>query len=88
MKKINVKYRFQRPTNSPIGFGRRNRPSTDALGALHRWRDAHGGREFNVQVDEDDHIEAELTCDVDDVDAGSQLDVLCLEHAVERFQVV
>jgi hypothetical protein len=79
-----VKYRFDRPANSVLDFGRTNRPSTDALGALHRWREAHRGREFSIAVDEDNHIDAELTCEVADVYAGAQLDVLCLEHGVRR----
>lgn len=81
---IKAKYRFDRPANSALGLGRRNRPSTDALGALHRWAAAYPGRAYTKLLDEDQCLEAEITCDASDTNAGAQLDMLCSEHGVRR----
>lgn len=81
---IKAKYRFERLTNSAIGFGRTNRPSTDASGALHRWATAQPGRAYTKLVDDDQILEAEIICDPSDVHAGAHLDMLCAEHGVQR----
>jgi hypothetical protein len=81
---IKAKYRFERPANSSLGFGRINRPSTDALGALYRWANAESGLTYAKSLDEDQLLEAEITCDSSDIYAGSHLDMLCAEHGVQR----
>jgi hypothetical protein len=84
MEKIRAKYRFQRPENPIAAWGRRNRASTDAMGALIQWRGDGRRREFVVDVDEDDYLIAELTCESGDESAGAQLDSFCSAHGVER----
>lgn len=84
MTAMSSKWRFERDPHSPSGFLSQNRPSTDALGVLHRWRDQQANRNFTVTVDEDDLLEAILTYDEIDKDAGSHLDELCSQHGVER----
>jgi hypothetical protein len=84
MSKFTAKYRFIRPPNSIVAFGRSNRASTDAVGALHRWRDMEPEREFDVTIDHDEEICATLTFAAADQTAGSHLEALCTQHGVER----
>lgn len=84
MAKTSAKYRFERISNSLAGFGSKNRPSTDAIGALQRWRAINIERSFTILVDEDEFIEAELTWDDADTSAGALLDDFCFKKGVER----
>lgn len=84
MSKVTAKYAFDRPANSMLGIGSHNRPSTDALSALHRWKAGQPGRDFAVEVDGDDRLIAEIVCEINDVYAGAHLDAQCLEFGVRR----
>ena len=66
------------------GFGSRNRASTDALQALIIWRDSRPGRGYEVRVDEDDRLIADLTWDENDSAAGPDLDRQCNRSGVDR----
>lgn len=84
MDKITVRYRFTRANNSVAGFISRNRASTDALGALDRWKAGATGRDFAKLADEDGYIDVEVTCNANDTDAGEQLEVESKKLGVER----
>lgn len=84
MDKITVKYRFTRIHNSTTAFMSSNRASTDALGALLRWKAGAPGRDFTELADEDDYIDVEVTCNSSDVDAGPQLEAASEQLGVER----
>lgn len=84
MNKLTVRYRFTRANNSAAGFLSSNRASTDALTALERWKAGADGRDFTTLADEDDHIDVEVTCNANDVDAGPQLEAASDRVGVER----
>lgn len=84
---IKAKYRFDRPANSGLGIASSNRPSTDAVGALHQWSHARSGRTYELLADEDEYLDAELVCDPLDGEAGPQLDALCEKYGVRRQQI-
>jgi hypothetical protein len=79
----NAQYRFTRKDGIE-GFLSKNRPSTDALGALHMWREGRAEREFTVQVDEDEQLVAELSWNEADGSAGQELDAACGKLGVTR----
>jgi hypothetical protein len=84
MEKITVRYRFTRANNSAGGFLSRNRPSTDALGALQHWIGGAAGRDYTKLAEEDDYIDVEVTCNASDGDAGPQLEAESEKRGVER----
>lgn len=72
-------------TRKPFGaIGRPNRPSTDALGVLWRWRALSQAREYEILVDEDERLVARLTWAEGDARAGPDLDAQCDGVAIER----
>lgn len=62
----------------------RNRPSTDALNVLHRWRGMQPGREFETIEDTDKHLVAKLTIVGGDDEAGPQLQALGAQYGVQH----
>lgn len=70
--------------DSIVRFLSRNRPSTDALCVLHRWREMGSGRDFETIEDTDDHIIAKLMFADSDDSAGPQLQLLGSQHGVEH----
>lgn len=80
-------YKFVRKDNSIEGFMSRNRPSTDALNALHIWSNVRSQRGFAVLVDEDEQLTANLSWNEADTSAGASLEAVCDECGVERFYV-
>lgn len=69
---------------SIVRFMSRNRPSTDALNVLHRWRDMQPGRSFETIEDTDDHIIAKLIFADSDESARPHLQQLGSQHGVEH----
>ena len=69
---------------SIVRFMSRNRPSTDALNVLNRWRDMQRGRSFEIIEDTDDHIIAKLMIVDNDDSAGPHLQSLGSKHGVEH----
>lgn len=80
-------YKFVRNNNSVEGFVSRNRPSTDALNALHIWSNAQPQRSFTVLVDEDEQLLAHLSWSETDTSAGPHLEAACDKSGVERSYV-
>lgn len=78
------RYRFTRAVDSPSGFLSQNRPSTDAINALERWKAAGHRRKFEVKIDEEEELVAVLSFDTTDMDAGGQLDAACYDCGVSR----
>lgn len=78
-----ARYRFTR-ASGVTGFTSTNRPSTDALNALIKWSTKRPGRTYVDTLDEDDILEADLTWDESDHDAGAQLDDSCHGAGVIR----
>jgi hypothetical protein len=81
------RYKFVRKNNSVEGFVSRNRPSTDALGAVTIWSNAHPQRSFNILIDEDEQFVADLTWSESDPSAGASLDNACDKFGIERSYV-
>ena len=77
-----VTYKFVRSA-SAMAFLSPNRASTDALGALARWASA-AGRAYEVKVDEDDCLIAELAWNESDATAGDDLNSACERVKIER----
>jgi hypothetical protein len=75
---------FERDSTTALGFLSSQRASTDALNALFKWEAKIAGRSHEVIHEEDDVIQASLTCDPSDSDAGSDLDACCAQHGVQR----
>lgn len=78
-----ARYRFSR-SDSIKGFLSKNRPSTDALGALAVWQDGHADRDFSKHIDEDEQLVAELSWNESDDSAGPSLDDACSKFGVAR----
>ena len=78
------KYRFVRDAKNVSGIFSRNMASTDAMNVLHKWRGMESGRDFKVEVDEEEELMAVLTFETSDQAAGSQIDMLCAQHGVNR----
>lgn len=87
MPKARIK--FSRDERSMRGFMSKNRPSTDALGALDKWRHAAPGRKYRevIDSDTDDTIDADLEWDAGDGQAGGDLDAACQSFGVARKEV-
>lgn len=81
------RYKFVRKNNSVEGFFSRNMPSTDALGAVNIWSNAHPQRSFSILVDEDEQLVADLTWSENDPSAGASLDIACDKFGIERSYV-
>lgn len=69
---------------SIVRFMSRNRPSTDALNLLIRWRDIQPGRSFETIEDTDDHIVAKLMFSDSDDSAGPDLQKLGSQHGIDH----
>lgn len=82
-----VRYKFVRKNNSVEGFASRNRPSTDALNVINIWSNAQPQRSFNILVDEDEQLVADLTWSETDPSAGPNLDDTCYKFGIERSYV-
>ena len=80
-----ARYKFVRDTGVPGGLSN-NSASTDAILALSDWSNSHSRRSYDVQVDEDNILIAELTWDDAD-DASPGLDAACVEWGVQRSYV-
>ena len=78
------KYRFVRDAENLSGIFSQNQASTDAMNVLHKWRGMAAGRDFKVEVDEEEQLVAVLTFETLDQAAGSQIDLLCAQHGVNR----
>lgn len=76
------KYKFT-GDGSIVRFLSRNRPSTDALNVVHRWRDMFPGRTFETIEDTDNHLVAKLSVADGDEAAGPQLQALGVQHGVQ-----
>jgi hypothetical protein len=61
-----------------------NRASTDALGAITRWSCVEG-RSYEIKVDEDEFLIAELAWNDSDASASDDLNSACEKAGVERF---
>lgn len=81
------RYKFVRKNNSIEGFVSGNRPSTDALNALHIWSNAQPQRSFTILVDEDEQLLANLSWSETDTSAGPSLEAACDKRGVERSYV-
>ena len=81
------RYKFTRKNNSIEGFVSRNRPSTDALNALHIRSNAQSQRSFTVLIDEDEQLLANLSWSETDNLAGSSLEAACDKDGLERSYV-
>ncbi len=76
-------YRFDRDLNSPAGIVSSNRPSTDALCALERWRNS-SYRDYKVLDDTDDFLVAQLSFDQNDERAAADLETESEISGIER----
>ena len=76
-------YKFQRD-GAAKSLLSPNRASTDALGVLAKWSGAEG-RSYNVKVDEDDFLIAELAWNDWDASAGDDLNSACERAGIERI---
>jgi hypothetical protein len=74
-------YKFTRERTAGM---RTNRPSTDAIGALHQWESRGGGRRYSVDEDEDEHLIARLEWSASDGSAGDDLNAATAHFRVER----
>lgn len=74
-------YKFTRERTAMM---RSNRPSTDALGALHQWQHGAPGRRYSVEDDHDDYLEARLEWSASDRTAGGDLDGALARLGIER----
>jgi hypothetical protein len=76
-------YRFNR-SKDISGFLSKNRASTDAINALEQWCVARNERRYEVTCDEDDYLEARLSWEDNDNEAGADLNGRCTRVGVER----
>lgn len=78
-------YRFSRDENLPRGFLSSQRPSTDTMNAIEKWKVAGSGRSDLVVEDQTDFLVATLTFLSGDLDkAASDIDGLCKQFGVKR----
>ena len=80
-----VRYKFTRSNNIAFVISS-NRPSTDALNALHKWY-GKPGRSYEVIEDEVEHLVADLEVAKDDESAGPELGDACESAGVERTYI-
>ena len=78
-------YRFSRDENSLGAILTSQRPSTDAMNVIEKWKGAGSGRSDLVVKDETDFLVATLTFLSGDRDkAASDIDGLCKQFGVKR----
>lgn len=77
------RYRFVRRSNSIEGFVSKNRASTDAIGVLEIWSKDRPQRSYNILIDEDDELVADLTWSETDFSVGTSLENACDELGIE-----
>lgn len=82
-----TRYKFVRDTTSMKGFLSSNRPSTDALSAVHAWSSSATGRSHIEKIVEDDTLVVDLTWSETDSKAGADLDAFCVSVGVDRSHV-
>lgn len=76
-------YRLTRDRRSPTGFLSSQRPSTNAMNAIEKWRVAGSGRSYVVVDDQDDYLVAKLTLVSVDIDEFNALCAqVCVKHEV------
>ena len=78
-----ARYRFVRDGGLP-GVMSSDRPSTDALKALAIWQSGTPERRYEVQVDENNILEADLTWNDRDRAVGVALDDSCRSVGVTQ----
>ena len=81
-------YEFTR-TQGRDGIFQRNRASTDALAVLENWkqRKTNHDRSFEILLDEDAKLIAEIEYDTVDSSVGPDLILLCEKFRIDRLFV-
>ena len=84
--KVEAKYRFKRDS-SAMGFIRSERGSTDALNALHKWKSQGKDRSYDILVDTNDELVANVVGDDSDFNDPPTLDDFCNQFGIRRTLV-
>jgi|CXWL01.1.fsa_nt_gi hypothetical protein len=77
------RYRFVRRSNSIEGFVSKRRASTDAIEIVENWSKKESQRSYNILIDEDDELVADLTWSETDFSVGTSLESACDELGIE-----
>ncbi|PKN40020.1 MAG: hypothetical protein CVU60_17805 [Deltaproteobacteria bacterium HGW-Deltaproteobacteria-18] len=81
---ISNSYSFTRAKDNLHGFFSTQSAGTDAFNAISSWQNLEKGRSYNILLEEEEFLNAEISCNDDDMTAGKELDQQCFAHGVER----
>ena len=81
---ITNSYSFFRAKKNVHGFLSTQSAGTDAFNAISNWQNLGKGRSYNILLEEKDFLNAEISCNDNDMTAGKELDQQCFAHGVKR----
>lgn len=80
---ISNSYSFTRAKDNLHGFLSTQSAGTDAFNAISSWIISGKGRSFNILLEDENLLNAEILCNADDMSAGKELDQQCFAYGVE-----